>query len=55
VGISPAVAADLISFPTTFPRDPADRILVATARVHAVPFITADERIIGSGLVDTIG
>ena len=32
-GISPAIAANLASLPDTFHRDPADRILVATARV----------------------
>jgi PIN domain nuclease of toxin-antitoxin system len=55
VGISPAVAADLLAFPTTFTRDPADRILVATARVYAVPLLTADENILESGLVKTVG
>ena len=31
--------------------DPADRFIVATARVHEATLITADERIQGSGLV----
>lgn len=35
-------------------RDPADRIIVATARVHKLKLLTADERIIHSGLVDVI-
>ena len=31
-GISPAIAAELAALPDSFHRDPADRILVATAR-----------------------
>lgn len=31
-------------------RDPADRLIVATARAHDAALITADERIQGSGL-----
>lgn len=31
--------------------DPADRIIVATARVQQAPLVTADERILESGLV----
>jgi PIN domain nuclease of toxin-antitoxin system len=34
--------------------DPADRIIVATARVLGVPLVTSDTRIIGSTLVSTI-
>jgi PIN domain nuclease of toxin-antitoxin system len=32
-------------------RDPADRFIVATARAHAAPLMTADEGITESGLV----
>lgn len=32
-------------------RDPADRTIVATARVHRLPLLTSDQRIIDSGLV----
>ena len=35
-------------------RDPADRAIVATARVHRLKLITSDERIIDSGLVPVI-
>ena len=34
--------------------DPADRAIVATARVHRLKLITSDERIIESGLVPVI-
>jgi len=53
-GISPAVAAELASFPPTFHRDPADRIIVATARVLGATLLTADQGIVGSKLVATV-
>lgn len=53
-GIGPAVAATVAELPPTFHRDPADRILVATALVHGAVLLTADERIIDSGLVPTL-
>jgi PIN domain nuclease of toxin-antitoxin system len=53
-GISPAVAAELADLPETLHRDPADRILIATARVFDATLVTQDERIIGSKLVRTL-
>jgi PIN domain nuclease of toxin-antitoxin system len=35
-------------------RDPADRIIAATARVHNLRLLTADQRIAESNLVQTI-
>lgn len=35
-------------------RDPGDRAIVATARVHRLRLLTSDERIIGSKLVPAI-
>jgi PIN domain nuclease of toxin-antitoxin system len=37
-----------------FLRDPMDRAIVSTARVHGFPLLTSDERIIGSRLVPVI-
>jgi len=54
-GISPAVAAEVAALPDSFHRDPADRILVATARILGATMLTQDERIIRSGLVPCIG
>ena len=34
--------------------DPADRLIVATARVHRLRLLTSDQRIVESGLVETI-
>jgi len=53
-GISPAVAAEIGELPSTFPRDPADRIIVATARVLGATLLTADRRIVTSGVVPTV-
>lgn len=53
-GISPAVAAELASLPDFFHRDPADGILVATARVTGATLLTRDRRIVESQLVDTL-
>ena len=53
-GISPAIAAELATFPDSFHRDPADRILVATARVLGATLLTKDRRIIDSALVGTL-
>jgi PIN domain nuclease of toxin-antitoxin system len=36
------------------PRDPADRAIVATARVHRLRLVTSDQRIIESKLVPVI-
>lgn len=54
LGLSPAVAAEVAALPSSFHRDPADRIIVATARVHGVTLLTQDRRIIESGLVPTL-
>ncbi len=55
--IDPAIAVASTRLPGDFHGDPADRILVATARAHACPLVTADAAIIAyaeSGLVRVI-
>ena len=37
-----------------FHRDPADQIIVATARVHGLRLVTADSRIVQSGTVSVV-
>ena len=54
VGISPVVAGELAALPDSFHRDPADRIIVATARVLGATLLTSDERIIESKLVQVL-
>lgn len=53
-GISPAVAAELAALPASFHRDPADGILVATARVMGATLLTQDRRIVDSGMAATL-
>lgn len=48
------VAALAFRFPATFSKDPADRIIAATARVHALPLVTKDAVIQECRLVRTI-
>ena len=47
-----AIAADVVSLEVL--RDPADRVVTATARVHGLRLVTSDNRIIDSGLVAVI-
>jgi PIN domain nuclease of toxin-antitoxin system len=54
VDISPAVAAAAADLPDTFHRDPADRIIVATARVMGAVLLTNDIRIRDAGIVQTV-
>lgn len=54
IGISPAVAAEVAALPDSFHRDPADRIIVASARTFGATLLTQDRRIVQSGLVPTI-
>jgi PIN domain nuclease of toxin-antitoxin system len=47
------VAREVVAMGDTL-RDPADRVIVATARIHRLKLLTADQRIIESGLVAVI-
>ncbi len=52
--ITSDVARVVAELPDTFHRDPADRLLVSTARVLGAKLVTADRKIIDSGLVETV-
>ena len=54
VEMSHAVAIAAYQLPGAFHRDPADRILVATAREHHMTLVTADERILAYRSVKTM-
>ena len=54
VPISSRACARAMSFPTTFPKDPADRIIGATALVEGLSLVTADRAIHRSKLIPTI-
>ena len=45
VGTTPAIAAAAVALPATFPADPADRIIYATAVEHGWSLITKDQKL----------
>lgn len=52
--ITPEIAALAVQLPADFPKDPADRLIAATAMVGGAPLVTADERIRHAKVVQTI-
>ncbi|MDA0244889.1 MAG: type II toxin-antitoxin system VapC family toxin [Chloroflexi bacterium] len=51
---SPQIAIAATQLPGNFHRDPADQIVVATARIYQCPLVTSDKRILDYPHVDTI-
>jgi PIN domain nuclease of toxin-antitoxin system len=49
--ITPAVAAEVARLPEKFHRDPADRLIVATARVRKLRVLTRDRNITAARVV----
>ena len=45
IPLTPNVAAESVRLGADFPRDPADQIIVATARCHGLRLMTADSEI----------
>ena len=54
VDLSPSIAAEVATLPDSFHRDPAVRIIVASAQVHGAALLTNDRRIREAALVGTI-
>lgn len=54
VSLTTEIAIAAAQIPATFPSDPFDRIIAATAIVEGVPLITADQRIRSSHALRTI-
>ncbi len=48
------IAAYTAYFPASFPSDPADRTIAATARAENLPLVTADQRMLECPLLKTI-
>lgn len=44
--LSPSISLDSVSLPGNFHPDPADRMIVATARYHQATLLTADRQIL---------
>lgn len=53
--LTPLIAVASTQLPGTFHRDPADQIIVATARVHGLPLLTVDRDILDYPHVPTLG
>jgi PIN domain nuclease of toxin-antitoxin system len=45
IGVTPAIADTATSLPSSFPRDPADRLIYATAIEHGLGLVTKDRGI----------
>jgi PIN domain nuclease of toxin-antitoxin system len=54
LGLTPEVAIEADNLPGEFHRDPADCIIVATARIHKAELLTIDRRILDYPFVETI-
>lgn len=45
IGLTPAIADTAVGLPATFPGDPADRLIYATAIEHGLDLVTKDRAI----------
>ncbi|MGH2761556.1 MAG: type II toxin-antitoxin system VapC family toxin [Thermoleophilaceae bacterium] len=45
IGLTPAIADTAVALPSSFPVDPADRLIFATAIEHGLPLVTKDQGI----------
>lgn len=55
LALTPEIAIESTRLPPPFHRDPADQIIVATARIYGCPLVTSDEKILQYPHVVTIG
>ncbi len=46
LALTPEIAVESTQLPGEFHRDPADQIIVATARLHDCPLLTVDDKIL---------
>jgi PIN domain nuclease of toxin-antitoxin system len=47
--LDPEIAIDSVNLPGDFHNDPADRLIIATARHHKIPLLTVDRAILDYG------
>jgi len=52
--LTPEIAVASTQLPGSFHRDPADQIIVATARLHGCPLVTSDSKILDYPHVEII-
>ena len=55
IELTPEIAAESTRLPGEFHKDPADQIIVATARIMKCKLVTSDERILNYSHVKTVG
>lgn len=53
--LTPRIVVESTQLPGEFHRDPADQMLVATARVYDIPLLTADSKLLDYPHVKTAG
>ena len=46
IGLTPDIAIESCQLPGRFHRDPADQIIVATARIYDCPLVTSDSKML---------
>lgn len=54
LAMTPPVVCQAFDLPKGFHKDPADRLIAATALVHGVPLVTSDQQIIQHRAITTI-
>ena len=52
--LTPEIAIESTQLPGEFHRDPADQLIVATARIHSCPLVTSDSMLLEYPDVETI-
>ncbi len=52
--LSPAIVVESTRLPQPFHKDPADQMIVGTARIHDSPLATADDKILNYAHVRTV-
>ena len=52
--MTPEIVGIAVRLPSTFPKDPADRVIAATAIAEGATLVTADQKIRDSGALRTI-
>ena len=52
--MTPEIVATAVRLPTSFPKDPSDRIITSTAMIEGMELVTADAQIRRAKIVPTI-
>ena len=52
--LTPAIVVESTRLPKPFHKDPADQMIVATARIHDYPIAAADDKILNYAHVRTV-